>query len=168
MVVVSLTPRPLYSGGRASGTHWTGTWVSSTAGLDELEKGEPLAPARWTPDSRGRNLGINVNSLVLKRTDQDPRKIFPEDKCLLFNSFFTVRSDNWFKQATHLQFRRTSVQTYQNNSVFALSVSPDYLFCVMFAQIVFKDCYEEGNDTVSVFFYTRPWTSPRQIRNDRP
>jgi len=26
----------------------------------------------------------------------------------------------------------------------------------MFAQIVFKDCYQEGNDTVSVFFIPGP------------
>jgi len=90
---------------------------------------------------------------VAKRRSIHIRRICMD---LRVNSFVTVRFDDCFTQATHLQLRRTSVQTYRNNSVFPLSVSPDYLFCVMFAQTVFKDCYQEGNDTVSVFFIPSP------------
>jgi hypothetical protein len=35
--VVSFTPRPLYPGQRAPGTHWIG-WVGPRAGLDDVEK----------------------------------------------------------------------------------------------------------------------------------
>jgi hypothetical protein len=41
-LVVSFTPRPLYPGERASGTHWIGGWVDRKAGLDDTEKGKFL------------------------------------------------------------------------------------------------------------------------------
>jgi hypothetical protein len=36
--VVSFTPRPLYPGERAPGTHWIGGSVSARVGLDDVEK----------------------------------------------------------------------------------------------------------------------------------
>jgi hypothetical protein len=35
-LVVSFTPRPIYPQERAPVTHWTGGWVDSRSGLDEL------------------------------------------------------------------------------------------------------------------------------------
>jgi hypothetical protein len=37
-LVVSFTPRPIYFGERAPGTHWIGGWVDTRAGLDGVEK----------------------------------------------------------------------------------------------------------------------------------
>jgi len=39
--VVSFTPRPLYSQGRAPGTHWIGGWVGPRAVLDAIA--QPVA-----------------------------------------------------------------------------------------------------------------------------
>lgn len=119
-----------HPGGRARGTHWTGRWASSTAGLDELEKRETSCPRPIrTPDCPGRNLAINVNyfARALNVLIKAPARDFLKTSACCYCSFVSVRSDNWFTQPTHLQFRRNSVQTYRNNSVFSLSVSPDYL-----------------------------------------
>jgi hypothetical protein len=36
--VVSFTPRPIYSRGKAPVTHWIGGWVDPRAGLDDVKK----------------------------------------------------------------------------------------------------------------------------------
>jgi hypothetical protein len=36
-IVVSFTPRPLYSRGKSPGTHCIGGWVGPRAGLDDME-----------------------------------------------------------------------------------------------------------------------------------
>jgi hypothetical protein len=40
--VQSFTPRPLYPGERAPGTHWLGGWVEPRAGLDDVEESKFL------------------------------------------------------------------------------------------------------------------------------
>jgi hypothetical protein len=46
MGVVSFTPRPLYSQGRATGTHWIGGWVGSRVVLDAVVKRKIPSPHR--------------------------------------------------------------------------------------------------------------------------
>jgi hypothetical protein len=50
--VVSFTPRPLYSRGRAPGTHYIGGWVDPRGGLDDGVKIlEPTGTLTPTPPS---------------------------------------------------------------------------------------------------------------------
>jgi hypothetical protein len=42
--VINFTPRPLYSGERAPGSHWIGDWVSPRTGLDAVTKKKKFLP----------------------------------------------------------------------------------------------------------------------------
>jgi hypothetical protein len=82
--VVSFTPLPLYPPGeRAPGTHWIGSWVDPSVGLDAVEKRKKFAlpgiePGPSSPSLYGlsypnsgnyRDITKNrhVNSCLLKR-----------------------------------------------------------------------------------------------------
>jgi hypothetical protein len=54
--VVSFTPRPLYTQGRAPGTLWIGGWVGPRVGLDTVWKRRIPAPTgNWTPHHPARS-----------------------------------------------------------------------------------------------------------------
>jgi hypothetical protein len=51
--VVSITPRPRFTPGeRTPGTHCTGGWVGSRAGLDTEARGKILCPRRGSNPDR--------------------------------------------------------------------------------------------------------------------
>jgi len=120
MVVVSLTPPQLYSGGRASGTHRTGRWVSSTAGLDELEKRGTSCPcAIRTPDCPGRNPAINVNyfTRALNVLIKTPARVFLKTsaRCLipsLLSDLMTVSPRRRTCNFVGLLFKRTKTTVF--------------------------------------------------------
>jgi hypothetical protein len=58
--VVSVKPRPRFTPGeRTPGTHWTGGWVGTRAGLDAGARGKILCPCRGSnPDRPGRSQSL--------------------------------------------------------------------------------------------------------------
>lgn len=129
--------------------------MSPTAGPVELENSETSSPcpirALHCP---GRNLAAKVNyftralNAFIKTlvTDFLTSASYSSILSLLLG---LIIDSPWRRPCNcdALLLKRTKT------THFPLSLSPDYLFCVMFAQIEFKDCYEEGNDTVSLFLY---------------
>ena len=130
--------------------------MSSRAGLDELEKRETSCPCPIrTPYCPGRNIAINVNyfTRALNIMIKTPARGFLKTSaCRLIHTLLPdlINDSPWRRTCNFdgLLFKRTETTEFSS-----YLFSPDYLFCVMFAQIVFKDCYQEGNDTVSVFLY---------------
>jgi hypothetical protein len=61
--MVSFTPRPLYPGERAPGTHWIEGWVGHRADLDDVEKRKFLT----LPELELRPLGRPARSQSLYR-----------------------------------------------------------------------------------------------------
>jgi hypothetical protein len=76
--VVSFTPRPLYSGERAPGTHWIGGWVDPKIGLDEIENWKFLT----LPGLEFRPLGRPARSQSLYRVH--PEKEGVKKYCVIY------------------------------------------------------------------------------------
>jgi hypothetical protein len=144
--------------------------VSCTTGLDELEKRETSCPCPIrTRDCPGRNLAININyfSRALNVLIKTPARDFLKTSacCLTPSLLSDLITDSPRRRTCNfdrLLFKRTQTTVF----------SPYLFHRTIFLRHVCADCIQgllprRQWHSIGVF-YTRPWTSPQQIRNDRP